>query len=154
MVYYMKNKRAIIINFILFLIGLIAVFFVCLHLGQLSVELETDNFIVLLGAIQERIQTRPFDVLPFNFSQMPLLISLYLAIILLIYINSNNNLKADMPGKEHGTAKWNDDLADYNKKFVSPKKKDKPDMNIILSDNVKLSLERIKLDKSKKVLNL
>lgn len=150
----MKNKRAIIINFILFLIGLIAVFFVCLHLGQLSVELETDNFIVLLGAIQERIQTRPFDVLPFNFSQMPLLISLYLAIILLIYINSNNNLKADMPGKEHGTAKWNDDLADYDKKFVSPKKKDKPDMNIILSDNVKLSLERIKLDKSKKVLNL
>ncbi len=149
----MKNKKTFIIYFILFLLGLFAVCFVCLHLGRLSVELGTDDFVVLFGSLQERIQLKPFDIFPLEFSQMPVWILCYLSVVLFIFASSKTNLKASMPGKEHGTAKWNDNLEDYNKKFVSKKLKNRPDMNVILSDNVKLSLERIKLDKSKKVVN-
>ena len=144
----MKKNNTFIFNCFLFLIGLAVVSFCCLHLGRLSIELNTDDIAILFSGLSDHIKADPFNLFPSNMEMVIPFTLIYISAVLFYVANQLNRFKPDMPGKEHGTSKWNDDMKGYNEKFVSKQKKGQPDMNIILSNDVKLSLERIKVKKS------
>ena len=64
--------------------------------------------------------------------------SVILALLAVVEIEKN---KRTAPGIESGSASWNEKLRDYNKHYVDTVKKGAMDTNMILSQQVKLSMD-------------
>lgn len=128
--------------------------FVGLHGGVISEQVGTTDFGTVFPLLLDHLETDPFNIATTNFTYLSVFVMLYVAIIFAYYI-SKTSFKPTMPGQEGGTAKWNTNIKEYNKKFVMPVKKGEVDKNMILADGLKLTMERkpIKLSHSQKKLN-
>lgn len=72
------------------------------------------------------------------------------AVLWLFIIEEQN--RQSLPGKEKGSTKWNEDYKSYNKKYVTPVNVGEIDNNMIISKNLKLSLDTYKTRRNNNVL--
>lgn len=69
----------------------------------------------------EHMQKQPFDIFPLPIKNLG--ISLFIMVLMFIlWQTEESKRKRMMPGKEEGSAKWNEDLKKYNKKILFPKR--------------------------------
>lgn len=89
----------------------------------------------------EHMQTQPFDIFPLPIKNLG--ISLFImTLMFILWQTEESKRKRMMPGKEEGSAKWNEDLKKYNKKYSSPKGKETNNGadNMIFTNDVFMSM--------------
>lgn len=129
-----------IVAYVMFLI-------VSLHIGTVMHENPEAGVLGACITALNRIESHPFDVTITSDTLTACGIGtvIFVIAVLMIAIESEKNARS-MPGKESGSAKWNDNLAKYNKKFNAPYGKPTNDSskNMLLSQNVSLGMESFK----------
>lgn len=100
------------------------------------------GFPVLVGQAREHMLRDPFSLSPFPLSQTASAAFVTAVISLAVYTNERKK-KRMLPGREEGSARWNEDLAGYNRVYTDPKGKAsrKGSKNMILTSEVFLSMD-------------
>ncbi|MCI9545799.1 MAG: type IV secretory system conjugative DNA transfer family protein [Lachnospiraceae bacterium] len=119
---------------LIFVLFVLSHFFVCFNK-------ETMDFNTGITLTIEHIQTEPYDIFPLPLGK--LLVSLFIITLLfLLWQTEESRRKRMLPGKEEGSAKWNDNLKKYNKQYTSPKGKESNTGadNMIFTNDVFMSM--------------
>ena len=100
------------------------------------------GFPVLVGQAREHMLRHPFSLNPFPLSQTASAAFVTAVLSLAVYTNERKK-KRMLPGREEGSARWNEDLAGYNRIYTDPKGKAsrKGSKNMILTGEVFLSMD-------------
>ena len=109
-------------------------FFICFN----SETMDINTGLVLTI---EHMQAQPFDIFPLPIKNLG--ISLFImTLMFILWQTEESKRKRMMPGKEEGSAKWNEDLKKYNKKYSSPKGKESNTGadNMIFTNDVFMSM--------------
>lgn len=133
-----KNDKSFYVFFAV-AIYLFVVFLIC-HFAAIIKEQPDADVFNAISQLQDHILETPFDIV-INWSYIGMA-TLVMAIAgLLLYVDDQRN-HHDAAGIEAGSAKWNTDYKNYNKKYTSPFGKEKNDGydNMILSQHVFLSM--------------
>lgn len=97
-------------------------------------------------ATKAHIQEHPFAIFPIP-SQTWTGLLLILIVGMMLWVKEQKK-KKQAPGEEEGSAKWNDAISSYNKKFTDPKDK----QNMILTQEIKLSMDGRKTRRNNNIL--
>lgn len=131
-----KNSSKLIM---VVLVYLVLLFFV-LHYSAIMAEMPGNDYMAALKLLSEHITKQPFNI-KFDLNAIGMYSMVFAGVCLYYYAEAQAN-KHDMEGKEAGSAHWNTDYRNYNKKYTSPFGKttcDGPD-NMILSQRLRLSM--------------
>lgn len=140
-----KNDKALYIFFgiLIYAVAVVLAF----NAGKIMDGGEASIMTAFLSALT-RMTVTPFDFMPVTSNGLKcagLVTFIAFFGFMSMYINQERN-KNTMPGKESGTAKWNTNLKDYNKKYSDPP--GIPDNsgpnNMILSDSICLNMDTTK----------
>ena len=103
----------------------------------------------LFQAAQQHMLRHPFELIPFPAKEVWAVTLLLFMVGFAVYINEQKK-KRMMPGKEEGSAKWNQSLSAYNRIYTDPKGKPSSTIsdaenhvisqNMILTNDVSLSM--------------
>lgn len=117
--------------------------FTC-HIGHVY-DSETMTIIDAIPLAFDAMEKSPFDISPINFKGILGMTGIYGFVMLCMKFNADEKKKLK-PNKEYGSAKWNNNIKAYNKKFNYPYGKDKggEKNNLILSQDVQLGLDNKK----------
>ena len=148
-----KNNKIIYIY-----VGVVAFLLLTLisfHMGTFYAEHSRANAITAFSAAINSITSNPFnfEITEEGFKTLGVFLFIgAVATALLIFDGQRN--KQTMPGKESGSAKWNDNLSDYNKKYTEPfgQKINDGEGNMILTQNVFLSMNSKKTRMNNNIL--
>lgn len=123
--------------------------FLSLHVGYLMAQpiedgAEEMSMAVALQQAATQVFTNPtcvFPVQPEYFKYTLPFVGISAFVLLYLFLDEKRNEHANEKIAQ-GSAKWNTDYAKYNKKYTDPPKSKKADgpLNMILSENVKLSM--------------
>lgn len=104
-------------NYLFLGLGIYAlIVFVCLHMGRLAVEGDTEGLQTLVAALDHAV-AQPFDIFPIN--KEYLFNGLFVGALAPLLIHSEYLRKRDLrPSVENGSARWNEDMEKYNEKYV------------------------------------
>lgn len=135
-----KSKEEKIFYGVMFGAAGLAVLYVLIHFFVCYEEVGPDLANTLTATIIH-MQTEPFDFFPLPVGKLALAI-LLIVLIIMLYMTEESRKKRMMPGKEEGSAKWNDNLKKYNKEFTSPfgKEANTGEDNLIFSNEVFMSM--------------
>lgn len=125
-------------------VGFILFAFLVLHLATCT-NIAGGEISKGLKEVLDHVYKMPFDIRLKASNLKLIFISLFLYLVMALAYYSTQVFKfGDMPGKEDGSARWNRDLASYDKRLTSPKGLPGHDgySNIILSQDVRLSMEK------------
>ena len=135
------TERAVIIGFIA--AGYLGALFILAHFFYIR-DMSGGGQIMghTFQDAQQHMLEHPFELSPFPTSQVMASAFLIALLGLAIYVNEGKK-KRMMPGKEEGSAKWNEDLAKYNRQYTDPKGKptNTGEKNMILTNDVFLSMD-------------
>lgn len=125
--------------------------FMTMHFSAIVIENPNIDTLTAMMQVTEHIKTAPFDCV-FDINAIGTVTIVGALGLLILYNNSVSN-RHDMAGKEHGSAKWNDNLRRYNTEFADPvgQSKNAPDgrsQNMILSQKIRLSMEGSKTQRN------
>ncbi len=150
-----KKKNTIIV--IVFAVVIyIFVLLLAIHTGNYMSTHPEETFLNAIIPALDSFSESPLSIFPIG-KETPkpifMFTCFYLIIGLLIYAENERN-RMTMPGKENGTAKWNDNIDKYNKKYTFPygKKAAVGGSNIILTNDVKLGMDAKKTRRNLNVL--
>lgn len=138
---------------------IIAAYIFSLFFGFHVYKIYDGNVIEACNGAFEHMRTAPFDIFPL--SSVPVKIVTYIFVIaLLLLLAEYSRRKQLRPGAEHGSASWNENMKQYNKKYSYPKneptadesasskfveaegvKNWQPNRNMILTDTVFLNMD-------------
>ena len=103
----------------------------------------------LFQAAQQHMLLHPFELFPFPAKEIWAVTLLLFMVGFAVYINEQKK-KRMMPGKEEGSAKWNENLSAYNRVYTEPKGRPSATIsnaknklvsgNMILTNDVSLSM--------------
>lgn len=134
---------------------LVLVLFFALHMGTVAIQNPAMNVIQVAGEGLTHLLTHPFS-LQFGAPTLTYLFGSAAISILIFVVLYNDTVRNRhyKTGAESGTAHFEDDLKTYNKKFTEPFDSPKNDgeNNMILSQNVYLSLNQQKTLRNNNVL--
>lgn len=147
-----RNERQLFIFFGI-LAGIFAVFF-SLHIAAVKVTASTSNFLTLLSLALSHMEQHPFQVV-FNADAL-----MYAGVLGFIFFAAFALIKYDQQinGPQEtdidGSAKWNDRIKSYNKRFTTPfhKTTNNGEDNMILTQNIKLSMNGKKTRRNNNIL--
>lgn len=113
-----RNKRKEARNYKIAyaLIGL-GILFIALHMGQVANE----NIILAFISGLEHMEQEPLGIFPISKEYLPFAFYMYVICVCLLHVNYLRN-RDTRPGEETGSAKWNDNLKKYYKKYAELKK--------------------------------
>lgn len=150
-------KRTFKRIFIGSIIAYVLMLFYAFHVN--AIYLIYGNFFDACNNALEHIMVAPLDIFPLSLTPVKVITLLY-AITLLLLFAEYSKRKQLRPGKENGSAGWNEDLKKYNKKFSYPPKEPvadetasskyipnenikiwKPNQNMVLADKVFLNMD-------------
>ena len=124
----------------LFGLGVLVILFFLTHFF-ICFNSETMDINTGLVLTIEHMQAQPFDIFPLPIKNLG--ISLFImTLMFILWQTEESKRKRMMPGKEEGSAKWNEDLKKYNKKYSSPKGKESNTGadNMIFTNDVFMSM--------------
>ena len=124
----------------LFGLGVLVILFFLTHFF-ICFNSETMDINTGLVLTIEHMQAQPFDIFPLPIKNLG--ISLFImTLMFILWQTEESKRKRMMPGKEEGSAKWNDNLKKYNKKYSSPKGKESNTGadNMIFTNDVFMSM--------------
>ena len=124
----------------LFGLGVLVILFFLTHFF-ICFNSETMDINTGLVLTIEHMQAQPFDIFPLPIKNLG--ISLFImTLMFILWQTEESKRKRMMPGKEEGSAKWNEDLQKYNKKYSSPKGKESNTGadNMIFTNDVFMSM--------------
>lgn len=150
-------KRTFKRIFIGSIVAYVLMLFYAFHVN--AIYLIYGNFFDACNNALEHIMVAPLDIFPLSLTPVKVVTLLY-AITLLLLFAEYSKRKQLRPGKENGSAGWNEDLKKYNKKFSYPPKEPvadetaspkyipnenikiwKPNQNMVLADKVFLNMD-------------
>lgn len=149
----MKKNRNNTIFYLIF--GAATLFFCLVIAGNLAFyRYENKGLRCLNYALQDMLQFK------IHFSTEPIYLRYYLgglicfALIAMAFMVNEEKYRHDAGGIEAGSAKWNDNLRHFSKKYADPIGKSENDgpMNMILSKHVKMSIEDRKTMRNNNVM--
>ena len=151
----MKPKKNQATQYILFflILGIFLIFF-SLHLGTVQGDRKVPIFEVLNDAIVH-MEEQPLSVKWTSSTSRYLLLFLSFLGMAAVMVQANyDREKRRFPGKEQGSAKWNDNIKAFNKKYNEPYGKaiSEGKDNIILSQTVRIGLDNAKASLTTNVL--
>lgn len=136
------NNKSLYIFF-----GIFAYLFFCfagLHIGTVYEQNPSSGIVNSLMDGLEHLESAPFDIVitGSTIKALGLTTLLFALIVMYIVFDSEKN-KRTLPGKESGSAAWNNDLKAYNKKYTDPKNspQNNGQYNMILTQNVHLNMD-------------
>lgn len=120
----------------------ILVFFFLAHFFYVQNAGYAKNFVEAMDIAPKHMMAAPLELLPFPTSQV-MSAMFFVALFTIWFVFNEQKKKRMAPGKEEGSAKWNEELAKYNRQYTSPKGKPTNDgeNNMILSNEVFLSMD-------------
>lgn len=124
----------------LFGLGVLVILFFLTHFF-ICFNSETMDINTGLVLTIEHMQAQPFDIFPLPIKNLG--ISLFImTLMFILWQTEESKRKRMMPGKEEGSAKWNDNLKKYNKKYSSQKGKESNTGadNMIFTNDVFMSM--------------
>ena len=135
--------------FLLFaLISFVAISYIACYYAAASATIESGALIDVFPVMQALIEENPVNLNYIDF-KMIMLSAVAVALVgLSMWVKSFEINPKTPQGKEHGSARWNDDLKTYNKTFVD----EKEDKNMILGQNLFLSMDGFKTRKNNNIL--
>lgn len=141
----MKPKKSNVKDYLFFGIAIyLLAMFATMHYCAIVAAQPDIDMLAALNMLSNHMLTQPFNVV-FDFETLGTVTIVGVLGVLLMYSNDAKN-KHDMAGKEAGSAKWNEDIKGYNKKYAQPegKTKNAPDgksMNMIMSQHIRLNMD-------------
>lgn len=138
------KKENRILYIIIAVIAYIFVFLFAVHTGNYISHNPDANAISAFGEGLNGLTESPIDIFPLTkgaFKYVGYFTFAYALALLWIVVENEKNART-MPGKEKGTAKWNNNMRAFNKKYTDPPKKTTyggPN-NMILTQTVRLNL--------------
>lgn len=141
----MKPKKKNTVDYIVFGILLyLMLIFVTMHATAIMQENPDIELLAAINGVSSHIMHNPFDV-AINLDALGGVTMAAFCVAAYFYIDEQRN-HHDAAGIEAGSAKWNEDIKGYNKKYAQPegKAKNAPDgksMNMIMSQHIRLNMD-------------
>lgn len=126
-------------------IGYALVLLLSCQMGRYETRHPSAELFDVLGHSFQNLFNSPFDIFPLtaaSFKYIGVLSLIAAFAVLFFYVNQERN-RVDMPGKQAGSAKWQKNLDEYNKKYTDPPgtKDHNGSNNMILSNDVFLNMD-------------
>lgn len=141
----MKPKKKNTVEYIVFgILVYLMLIFVTMHATAIMQENPDIEPLAAINAVSSHIMHNPFDV-AINLDALSGVTMAAFCVAAYFYIDEQRN-HHDAAGIEAGSAKWNEDIKGYNKKYSDPIGKpnfapDGKSNNMILSQNIRLSMD-------------
>lgn len=141
----MKPKKKNTVEYIVFgILVFLMLIFVTMHATAIMQENPDIELLAAINAVSSHIMHNPFDV-AINLDALGGVTMAAFCVAAYFYIDEQRN-HHDAAGIEAGSAKWNEDIKGYNKKYSDPIGKpnfapDGKSNNMILSQNIRLSMD-------------
>lgn len=141
----MKPKKKNTVEYIVFgILVFLMLIFVTMHATAIMQENPDIELLAAINAVSSHIMHNPFDV-AINLDALSGVTMAAFCVAAYFYIDEQRN-HHDAAGIEAGSAKWNEDIKGYNKKYSDPIGKpnfapDGKSNNMILSQNIRLSMD-------------
>ena len=141
----MKPKKKNTVEYVVFgILVYLMLIFVTMHATAIMQEKPDIELLAAINAVSSHIMHNPFDV-AINLDALGGVTMAAFCVAAYFYIDEQRN-HHDAAGIEAGSAKWNEDIKGYNKKYSDPIGKpnfapDGKSNNMILSQNIRLSMD-------------
>ena len=141
----MKPRKKNTVEYIVFgILVFLMLIFVTMHATAIMQENPDIELLAAINAVSSHIMHNPFDV-AINLDALGGVTMAAFCVAAYFYIDEQRN-HHDAAGIEAGSAKWNEDIKGYNKKYSDPIGKpnfapDGKSNNMILSQNIRLSMD-------------
>lgn len=150
------KKKDTALYLIFGIVGYIFVILLALHSGNYVATHPGESFLNAFGPALTNLSEAPLSVLPITVEAQKTLFyfTVFYAIALLAIYAEHERNKTTMPGKDNGSAKWNTNIKQYNKKYTYPYGKpiSTGGTNIILTNDVQLGSDTHKTRRNLNVL--
>lgn len=141
----MKPKKKNTVEYVVFgILVYLMLIFVTMHATAIMQEKPDIELLAAINAVSSHIMHNPFDV-AISLDALGGVTMAAFCVAAYFYIDEQRN-HHDAAGIEAGSAKWNEDIKGYNKKYSDPIGKpnfapDGKSNNMILSQNIRLSMD-------------